>query len=171
MTSSICSPSISADRSMETKSPSWTARSTPLSVPKRARRSVRRCSTASSSTFASSTVRLDVAEVGQVDLGALVDLGGEDEVLAVGRGHLQVGDLGLAERADLVLLEGLAVERREGVVDGLLEDGRAADALLDDAGRHLALAEAGHLDVLTDVLDGRVEARLEPPRTGPRRSS
>ena len=104
---------------------------------------------------------LDGGEVGQVDLGALVDLGDEDEVLAVRGRHREVGDLGLAERADRVLLERLPVEGRQRIVDGLLEDGGAADALLDDPCGDLALAEAGHLDVLTDVLDGRIEARLE----------
>ena len=104
---------------------------------------------------------LDVGEVGQVDLGTRVDLGGEAQVVTVGGGHRQVGDLGLAERAHRVLLDGLTVEGRQCVVDGLLEHGGTADTLLDDAGGHLALAEAGDLDVLTDVLDGCVEARLE----------
>ena len=64
----------------------------------------------------------DAAEVlGQLDLGAHVDLDGELEVLAVLGGHLGHVDLGLADRADLVLLDGLAVELREGLVDGLLE--------------------------------------------------
>jgi hypothetical protein len=51
-------------------------------------------------------------------------------------------DLRLAERADLLGLDGLEVEAREGVVDGLLDDRAAAEALVDDARRHLALAEA-----------------------------
>ena len=61
----------------------------------------------------------------------------------------------------LFVLDGLAVELRERLVDGLLEDGAAADPLVDDAAGDLALAEAGHLDLRTDGRVGGVEARLQ----------
>src|SRR5690606_25858657 len=58
-----------------------------------------------------------------------------------------------------VLHDGLAVEVADPVVDRVLDDGAAADALVDDARRHLALAEARHLHLLGDVLVGVLEAR------------
>ena len=60
-------------------------------------------------------------------------------------GDLRDLDLGLAQRAQLVLADGLGVEAGQALVDGVLDDGRAADALVDDARRDLALAEAGDL--------------------------
>ena len=89
-------PSTEADRSMETKSPSSTARSTPVRVPKRARRFCSSVSTSSSVTSMGSTSILSASRSGMVDVGADVDLGGEDEFFAV----LELGDLdvGLAER-------------------------------------------------------------------------
>ena len=53
---------------------------------------------------------LDAVVVGQVDLGADVNLDGELQVLAVVGRNLGDVDLGLAQRAELVLLDGLAVE-------------------------------------------------------------
>ncbi len=55
MTESISSSPIEADRSMETKSPSSTARSTPTREPKRSRSAVSRSSTSSSDALTSST--------------------------------------------------------------------------------------------------------------------
>ena len=88
-----------------------------------------------------------------------VDLGGELEQGVV----LELGDvdLGLRQRLQVVLLEGLHVELRQRVVDRLVEDGTAADLAVDHRRRDLALAEAGDVDLLGDGLVRRVEARLE----------
>ena len=101
-------------------------------------------------------------ERGQRDLGADLDLGGEDQLALTGlRRDLGDLDLGLAEGAQVLLARGLAVEAGERVVDGVLDHGAPADALVDDAGRDLALAEAGDVHLLRDVLVGVVDARLE----------
>ena len=60
-------------------------------------------------------------------------------------GHRGDVDLGLADGADVLGLGGLGEEAREGLVDGLLDHGAAADALVDDPARDLALAEARDL--------------------------
>ena len=62
---------------------------------------------------------------------------------------------------DLRLVDRLGVELRERVVDGLLQHGTAAEPLVDDPGRDLALAEALDRDLLVDLLVRRVEAVLE----------
>src|SRR5665811_2438758 len=85
-----------------------------------------------------------------------------DRFLALLVRHLLDINIRLAERADLVLLDGLAVEARKRVVEGFLQDRTAANALVDDAGRDLACAESGNIDLRADRLVGRVEARLEP---------
>ena len=152
---------------MTTKSPSAAGRSTPTSVPKRSRSASRRpCDVLVGD--------LDVVDRdGQAverrdgDLGTDLDLGGEVQLalLALRRGgqagDLRDLDLGLTQRAQLVLADGLGVEAGQALVDGVLEDGRAADALVDDARRHLALAEARDHDVLGDVLVRVLDARLE----------
>lgn len=101
----------------------------------------------------------DAGVVGDLELGADVDLGGEGQRLVV----LQLGDvdLGLAQRLEVTLVDGVLVELRQRVVDGLLQDGAATEPLVDDAGRDLALAEARHRDLLVDLLVRRVEAGLE----------
>ena len=43
----------------------------------------------------------------------------------------------------------------------MLEHGTATDSLVDDGGGHLALAEAGDLNILRDVLVSVRDARLE----------
>ena len=102
---------------------------------------------------------LNAGVVRDRDLGADVHLGGEGQQLAV----LQLGDvhLGLAQYVELALVDGLGVEPRKGVVDGLLQHGTAAEPLVDDAVGDLALAEALHRDLLVDLLVRRVEAVLE----------
>ena len=95
----------------------------------------------------------------KLELGHDVHLGGELE----GRGVL-VGrdvDLGAAEQADVVLAQRGVEIGVERVVDGLVEDSSAADPLVDDAGGHLALAEAGHRDLVRDALVGGVKRRLQ----------
>ena len=90
---------------------------------------------------------LDALVVGQLDLRAYVDLDGELQVLAILGRHLGHVDLRLAQRANLVLLDGLTVETRKRVVDGLLQHGTTADTLVDEPGGDLAGPEAGNLDL------------------------
>ncbi len=61
----------------------------------------------------------------------------------------------------LGLLGCLAEELVESLAHRVVEHLVAADALVDDGRRHLALAEAGDVDLLSDVLVGVVDARLE----------
>ena len=106
---------------------------------------------------------LEAVVVGQLDLGAHVDLDREEqvagEVLLV-RPLDDVG-LGAAEGAQLVLGHRGAVEPVEALVDRVLEHGGLADPLVDDGRRHLALAEARHVDLLGDVLVGVGDAGLQ----------
>ena len=90
------SPSMVADKSIETKSPSATGRSTPVRVPNRARKRLQ----FGVDVFVADLDRvhrnLQRAQVGKGDRGADVDLGGECQLLAVLLlGHL---DVGLAKR-------------------------------------------------------------------------
>ena len=68
---------------------------------------------------------------------------------------------GATEHAQLVGLDGLTVVGVEPLAHGVLEHGGAADALVDDRRRDLALAEPGDLHVLCDVLVSVRDARLE----------
>ena len=100
----------------------------------------------------------DRREVGHVELGTHVDLGGDlRDITVVEPGQL---DLRVAQRGDLVLGDG-RVGVGNGVVDGLLEHRAAAEALIDQARRHLAAAEAGQVDLLGDLPVGLVDPRLE----------
>src|SRR6185312_3969467 len=69
--------------------------------------------------------------------------------------------VGLAERADVVVLQRLAVQLRDGVVDRLLEHDAAAEPLVDDPRRHVPGPEAGNPDLFADLPVGLVEAGLE----------
>src|SRR5699024_3685171 len=103
-------------------------------------------------------------EVGQLDLGAHVLLDGEAEIAllrAVQAGDLADLDLGAADGLELRLGGGLLVEIGQGVVDGLLHDRGAAEALLDELGGDLALAEARDLHLVGDLLGGGLDGRLE----------
>ena len=101
---------------------------------------------------------LEAVVVGQRDLGLDVHLGGELQPLVAVLGDL---DLRLGQRLEGVALQRLHVLLREDLVDRLVEDGLAADLPVDDRRRDLAAAEAGHVDLLGDLLVRRVEARLE----------
>src|SRR5690606_4897077 len=68
---------------------------------------------------------LDAGVVRDLDGGADVDLGGEVQRLAVLQ--LRDVDLGLAQGAQLGLVDRVGVELREGVVDGLLQHRTAAE--------------------------------------------
>ena len=103
----------------------------------------------------------DALVVGQNQRRTNINLDGELQVLARfgwNLGHINVG---LTQRADLVIFHGLAVEVRKRFVDGLLQDRTAANTLVDDPGRNLACAEPWNIDLRTDCLVGRIEARLE----------
>ena len=102
---------------------------------------------------------LQGTQVGQRDLRADVDLGGEHQLLAV----LDLGDLdlGLTERLHLGGGHGLAVTGRQRVVDDLLEHRAATDAGLEQLGGRLARAEAGQPDLLGELLVGAVEVGLQ----------
>jgi hypothetical protein len=104
-------------------------------------------------------LRLEAVVRRQLEVGLDVDLGGELQARLVV--HLGDLDLGLRQRLDLVLLQGLHVLRREDLVHRLVEDGPAADLPVDDGRRDLAAAEAGDVDLLGDLRVRRVEARLE----------
>ena len=142
-----------------TTSPSAAGRSTVVRLPKRRRRTSSWSSTMPSATSRASTCTAMPAGVGHLELGTHVDLGGElDEVAVLELGDL---DLGLGQRGQLVGGDGLAVEARPGVVERLLDDHAAPEALVDDHRRHLAAAEAGHVDRARDVGVRLVQAGLE----------
>ena len=108
--------------------------------------------------------QLGLAQVRQLDDGANSDLGGEGQlaaVLAGGVGQLDDVDLGLEHGDPLGLGDGVPVEVGELVVDGLLDDGPTADALVDDPVGDVTATEAGDLDLGADLLVGGIQAGLE----------
>ena len=102
---------------------------------------------------------LERGEVRQLDVRTDVDLGGEGQRHAVG--ELTDLDVGLTEHLQLVLVDRVAVGLGERLVDRLVEHGAASDPLVDDARRHLALAETGDRHLRGDLLVGRVDAGLQ----------
>ena len=112
---------------------------------------------------------LDLDDDGLVDLRQLErgndrDLGGEDELSTLGAGHVRdLGDvnLGLSPGAQVVLVDGVGVVAGQDLVDDLLDDGRAAETLVDDARRNVALTEAGDVDLSGDLLVRLVHFGLE----------
>ena len=108
----------------------------------------------------------DVGELRHLDLGAHVHLDLDDQVAGEVLLVRPLRDVGrrTADHAEIVLARGLAEERVEALVDGVLDDRTAADALIDDRRRDLALAEAGDLDVLSNVLVRVRDAGLEVVR-------
>ena len=112
---------------------------------------------------------LDLDDDGFVDLGQLErgndrDLGGEDELSTLGAGHVRdLGDvnLGLSHGAQVVLVDGVGVVAGQDLVDDLLDDGRAAETLVDDARRNVALTEAGDVDLSGDLLVRLVHLGLQ----------
>ena len=105
---------------------------------------------------------LEALVVGQLDGRAHVELGGEDHralgVLRVrGGGHV---DLGAGDRGELGLGDGGGEPGVQALVDGLVHDDLAAEALLDQTCRDLALAEARDLHLVGDVLERLVQGGL-----------
>ncbi len=102
---------------------------------------------------------LEAGQVGQLDRRADVDLRGElQRVVVVEAGDV---DLGLRQRLQVVVLEGLDVELRERVVDRLVQHRPATDLAVDDGGGDLALAEPGDVDLLRDLAVRRVQVGLQ----------
>ena len=160
---SISVSSMMATRSRSTKSPVVAGRSTVMSVPKRLRRR------------SSSSVDLVVVDLDRVDRelecprsrAARTRGARRPRSRAAGRPRSPSRSATrrcrprAAEEAQLVLGDGGAVEAVEALVDRVLEHGGLADPLVDDGRRHLALAEARHVDLLGDVLVGVGDAGLE----------
>ena len=102
----------------------------------------------------------DAVDVGQRDLRADVDLGGEGEVVAV----RDLGDLDVrtADRVHVVRgRHGLGVLGRDRRVHDLVEHHAPAQARLEDAGGRLARPEAGDPHLLGDLAVRPVEVGLE----------
>ena len=76
-------------------------------------------------------------------------------------GHSTTSASGRPSGRIFSLVDGLAVELVEALADGVVEHLAAADALVDDGRRNLALAEAGDVDRLGDVLVRVGDAGLE----------
>ena len=108
--------------------------------------------------------QLGLAQVRQLDDGANSDLGGEGQLAAIlsgGVGQLDDVDLGLQQRNAARVNHGVTVEVRQGSVDGLLDYGATADALVDYAGGNVAASEAGNLNLGADLLVCGIQAGLE----------
>ena len=154
------SPSTVATRSSVTKSPSAAARSTGVSVAKRSR-SASTCSSTSSSvtSTASSTVTARASYAGSSNSGrtstSAVKVSFSPSSSSV------TSTSGRPTGATPVSVDGLAVQAREGLLHGLLEHDAAADALVEDARRHLARAEALDPHLRADLLVRAVQLRLE----------
>ena len=86
-----------------------------------------------------------------------LDRGLEGEVALVG--HPVQIELGVVDRHDAGLGDGLRVPLAQRALQHLLHDGLAADALDDDLGRRLARPEPGHAHVAPELADGA----LHPP--------
>ena len=103
----------------------------------------------------------EVLQRRELDLRGDVDLGGEGQgVVVVEAGHL---DVGLAQDAHLVLADDLGVDLRDRVLDDLLQDDGAPDALVEHAVGHLAGTEAGHADLLAELLVDLTEGVVQVP--------
>ena len=101
----------------------------------------------------------DVREVRNLNLRANINLSSEGNVLAI----LQLRDLDLrlAESLHVVLLDSLAVARRQHLVDDLIQDNTTAQASFQNLRRNLALAEARHVYLLREGGVGLVELWLK----------
>ena len=114
MTESISSSPMAADRSMDTKSPSSTARSTPTREPKRSRSAVSRSLDVVVGGLDLVDLDGDALEVGQVDLGRTSVSTVNSRSWPSSSGHRGDVDLGLADGADVLGLGGLGEEDAGG---------------------------------------------------------
>src|SRR5262249_4295706 len=98
-------------------------------------------------------------QIRQLEPGPDVHLGSEGELLPV----VQLGDLQirLAQGADLAVLQRIAVQLRDRVVDRLLEHRTAAQPLVDDPGRDVPGPEPGDPDLPAHLAIRLVEAGLQ----------
>ena len=100
---------------------------------------------------------VEVLVVAELDLGADLDGRLEDERLALlGLDDL---DVGVGQRQDLLLDEGLAVGVLDEVLDGLVEDRARPEVPLEDGARRLARPEAGDARPARQPADGVVRWR------------
>src|SRR5436190_5256715 len=104
--------------------------------------------------------RLDALVVAELGLRAHGDLDGERQRRAL-VGKLAQVDLRMPDRRDVRAVHGLLVPIGNATLNGLAEQLLAADALEDDLGRHLALAEARNLHVATELGGCSVQLALD----------
>ena len=102
-------------------------------------------------------------KVRQLEIRAALNGRGELELRVVVRVLRQFHDfdLRLRHRTDLLGLQRLRIEVRDGLVHGFAGDGAESNALVDELARHMALTEARNGDLLGDFLASGVEVRLE----------
>ena len=70
-------------------------------------------------------------------------------------------DVGVGQRQDLLLDEGLAVGVLDEVLDGLVEDRAGAEVALEDRARRLARTEAGDPRPAREAADGVIDGAAE----------
>ena len=102
---------------------------------------------------------LQLSQVGKIDIGADVDLGGEHQFLAV----LDLGDLDirLAQGAKILGRHRFGIPGGQRIVDHLLQHRTSADPGLEQLGRSLTGPEPGQPNLLGELLVRAVEIRLE----------
>ena len=107
--------------------------------------------------------QLQAVELWQGELRAHIDLDGDLKVAGEVFELWKPGDVGFwtAEWADAVLFDRLAVELVQTVADSVIEHLSAANTLVDDGRRNLALAKARDVDLPGDVAVGVVDARAQ----------
>ena len=146
---------------MTTKSPLSAA--APSAVSRRALRS--RSASSSASTAASSAAGLALADLDALVLAerrrrAHADLDGEGQRLALA-GEVADVELGVADGMDAGGVDRVEVPAAHRAAHGLVEHALAPDALDHDRRRHLALAKAGHAQVLAELARGGLHAPLD----------
>ena len=108
--------------------------------------------------FKLGALELDVLQVGDREFGINLEHGRKFDV------RRALGLLGLDARVagntQLLAAHGVAEGALDGFVHGLVV-GLSAVLLLDDAGRHLARAEAGHLGVFAQTLQALLDLLVE----------
>ena len=77
--------------------------------------------------------------------------------------HLPV-DVGLLDRLDAALVDGVGVPPLEVLAKGLVEHLLASEPLQDDRRRHTPLAKTGHTHLMGEVSEGVLEIVLDALR-------